>query len=61
MSSEASAFIPDYVKRIALYTRENYKDSLCCELVKETFAVLEKLVVSSFLCRDLLDETIAVL
>ena len=46
MSNDTSTFVPEYIKRIASYTRDSYKDSLSCELVKETFAVLEKLVVS---------------
>ncbi len=35
------------VKRIASFSSEDFRNSLVCELVKETFAVLDKLIVST--------------
>lgn len=51
MSLETAHIVPSLVKRIAALTENDYRSSLTCELVKETFAVLDKLVVSTVAAR----------
>mmetsp|Transcript_63756 Transcript_63756/g.132755 ORF Transcript_63756/g.132755 Transcript_63756/m.132755 type:complete len:2318 (-) Transcript_63756:166-7119(-) len=46
MSSETAPIVLSLVKRIGALGTDSYGSSLVCELVKETFAVLDKLVVS---------------
>ncbi|EKX35932.1 hypothetical protein GUITHDRAFT_117959 [Guillardia theta CCMP2712] len=43
MSKETGPILPKLLSRIANLNQESYKNSLVCELVKETFAILEKL------------------
>jgi len=43
MSKETGPILPKLLARVANLEQESYKNSLVCELVKETFAILEKL------------------
>ncbi len=44
MSAEMAPFVPQLLARIQSFDEGAYRDSLVCELVKETFSLLDKLV-----------------
>ena len=44
MSAETAPFVPQLLARVRALDDDAYRDSLACEFVKETFALLDKLV-----------------
>ena len=47
MSAETAPFVPQFIDRIHSLSRESFTDSLICEMVKETFSLLDKLAVAA--------------